>query len=897
MHGRDVVVTMVTGSAAQRAAIQDALDRWWGPLMQMHGPRSPREKDRDLHWRIKAKTSEELRQEFLTIYVPRIRELGLVIPDPELRFDEAAGQWRYAEPGLGRAADGRHQPRPDVAGTARVPAARPRGDALGPRGDPRRRGGRMTPIRTRPAAADAPVLEAWEVFRREKDGDPMRHGGSVMAPDAELADPLRPRAVRPAPGERPAVGRPARRHPRPRRPGPAPAAARSLVQEARRLRHARQARRRPRAVRPGQAEGAIEVSAASAAPPTTRPGRARCCSMADDEFVIGFSDSEWTGIAPLLEEDVAMSSLAQDELGHAAALYGLLGRADRHRPGRARLRPRAGRVPPLPAARPRPGRLGDDDRPTLPVRHAPTRSGSRRSPAGSWAPLAELVGKLVREERYHRMHAGRLARPAGPDRRRAARPAAGRARRAGPGRGDRLHATPRRTGTRRGRHPRRADGRARGALARVDRAGLRSVSACRCRRPPATRAAAGSTMASRSAGCGASSPRSAAPTRERPGERGRHPDRHRAAAGGRDGDRVDPATPAAAASTRPPSARALAEVMDPELPMLSVVDLGIVHRVEVGAARRRHPGRDPADLRRLPGARAHQDVDRGPARRLRPAGRGRRHVRGALDVRADQPGRTSPPCWRPASRRRAATRTGDRRPAPHRPRAARPVPALRLAPDRPRERLRADPVPDHPLLRRLPPAVRSHQAGLTVAEPRRRAGRARRRRRGRDDGRRDRPARARGRPRGPRSTTWTPAAIERGRDRIRSGLERRAARLDLDPDSADAWVDGRLARLRDGADARRPGRRRPGPRHRGRARGPRRQAGDLPRARCGDAGRRRSSPRTRARCRSTAIAARDRPAGARLGLHFFNPAPVMPLVEVVVAAVDRSGRRRPRDRG
>ena len=35
--------------------------------------------------------------------------------------------------------------------------------------------------------ASAPELEAWEVFRREKDGDPMRHGGSVMAPDAELA--------------------------------------------------------------------------------------------------------------------------------------------------------------------------------------------------------------------------------------------------------------------------------------------------------------------------------------------------------------------------------------------------------------------------------------------------------------------------------------------------------------------------------------------------------------------------------------------------------------------------------------------------------------------------------------------------------------------------------------
>ena len=38
-----------------------------------------------------------------------------------------------------------------------------------------------------PVTPAVPVLEAWEVFRREKDGDPMRHGGSVMAPDVELA--------------------------------------------------------------------------------------------------------------------------------------------------------------------------------------------------------------------------------------------------------------------------------------------------------------------------------------------------------------------------------------------------------------------------------------------------------------------------------------------------------------------------------------------------------------------------------------------------------------------------------------------------------------------------------------------------------------------------------------
>ena len=56
MHGRDVVVTLATGTPEQRAMVQEALDRWWPPLMQMHGPRSPREKDRDLFWRIKAKT-------------------------------------------------------------------------------------------------------------------------------------------------------------------------------------------------------------------------------------------------------------------------------------------------------------------------------------------------------------------------------------------------------------------------------------------------------------------------------------------------------------------------------------------------------------------------------------------------------------------------------------------------------------------------------------------------------------------------------------------------------------------------------------------------------------------------------------------------------------------------
>src|SRR5436305_13137333 len=48
--------------------------------------------------------------------------------------------------------------------------------------------------------------------------------------------------------------------------------------------------------------------------------------IADDELILGWRNSEWTGIAPLLEEDVAFSSIAQNEIGHARAWYELASR-------------------------------------------------------------------------------------------------------------------------------------------------------------------------------------------------------------------------------------------------------------------------------------------------------------------------------------------------------------------------------------------------------------------------------------------------------------------------------------------------------------------------------------------------------------------------------------------
>src|SRR5690349_19323607 len=127
--------------------------------------------------------------------------------------------------------------------------------------------------------------------------------------------------------------------------------------------------------------------------------------MADDEFVIGFSDSEWTGIAPLLEEDVAMSSLSQAELGLAAPLYALLaGLTGTDAAAIASDRPPSDY---------RHARLLDHGRGnwamTIARRYLYETSDAVRLQAlagGSYTPLADLVGKLQREERYHAMHIG-----------------------------------------------------------------------------------------------------------------------------------------------------------------------------------------------------------------------------------------------------------------------------------------------------------------------------------------------------------------------------------------------------------------------------------------------------------------------------------------------------------
>jgi ring-1,2-phenylacetyl-CoA epoxidase subunit PaaA len=98
-HGESIVLSLAEGSDVQRQMLQEAVNRWWDSLIFFFGPPQISESaQKMMKYKLRAKTNEELRQKFLARYVPRIHSLGLTIPDNELRYDDASGQWIYTQP-------------------------------------------------------------------------------------------------------------------------------------------------------------------------------------------------------------------------------------------------------------------------------------------------------------------------------------------------------------------------------------------------------------------------------------------------------------------------------------------------------------------------------------------------------------------------------------------------------------------------------------------------------------------------------------------------------------------------------------------------------------------------------------------------------------------------------
>ncbi len=95
-QGYELCATLSRGTPAQKAMLQDAVDRWWWPSLMMFGPpdaSSPNNAEL-LRWRVKQKGNDELRQRFVNLTVPQAQAIGVTLPDPSLEHDPESGNWK-----------------------------------------------------------------------------------------------------------------------------------------------------------------------------------------------------------------------------------------------------------------------------------------------------------------------------------------------------------------------------------------------------------------------------------------------------------------------------------------------------------------------------------------------------------------------------------------------------------------------------------------------------------------------------------------------------------------------------------------------------------------------------------------------------------------------------------
>lgn len=96
-QGYEIMMTLAKGTPAQKRMAQDALNRWWWPSLMMFGPTDDNSPNsaQSMRWKIKRKSNDQLRQEFIDKTVPQAEYLGLRIPDDELRWNEETGHYDF----------------------------------------------------------------------------------------------------------------------------------------------------------------------------------------------------------------------------------------------------------------------------------------------------------------------------------------------------------------------------------------------------------------------------------------------------------------------------------------------------------------------------------------------------------------------------------------------------------------------------------------------------------------------------------------------------------------------------------------------------------------------------------------------------------------------------------
>ena len=99
-YGHHCVIHLATGTPTQRKMMQEAINRWWKPMLQFFGPpdRISAHTDILMKWKIKMLSNDGCRQQWLDMYVPKIWELGLPVPYDKLRQNPDSGKCEYSEP-------------------------------------------------------------------------------------------------------------------------------------------------------------------------------------------------------------------------------------------------------------------------------------------------------------------------------------------------------------------------------------------------------------------------------------------------------------------------------------------------------------------------------------------------------------------------------------------------------------------------------------------------------------------------------------------------------------------------------------------------------------------------------------------------------------------------------
>jgi len=98
-QGYEIMMTLCNGTQEQKDMAQDALNRWWWPALMMLGPTddASTHTEQSMKWKLKRKTNDELRQQFIDQTVPQADILGLKVPDEDLKYNNETGHYDFGE--------------------------------------------------------------------------------------------------------------------------------------------------------------------------------------------------------------------------------------------------------------------------------------------------------------------------------------------------------------------------------------------------------------------------------------------------------------------------------------------------------------------------------------------------------------------------------------------------------------------------------------------------------------------------------------------------------------------------------------------------------------------------------------------------------------------------------